>query len=454
MLCRRALVAACLLGLALPGMAGVPAVAQETPEQARQRVAQAASDLEDSTDAVRAAAAQLEAVAAELPFARADAARARGELDGARAREATAAATARAAERAAQKAERKVEAASARVQEGRDAVARLARRTYQQGPLADLRSMITSGSPQELADRSTMLERVFKSENDSLHGLSRERLALARTQNELAAEREAREQAQAEAERVAQRAREVAVRAETAAARVTGLVARRGRALAAAQSARAGDLAAYREAQADSRALAERIRKAAALARAAEQARAAAAARERARARARAAVAAAAAAKANRPAPPPPPPEPRPAPAVRPRQDGRWTWPADGPLTSRYGTRRHPIFGDIRFHAGIDIGAPDGSVTVAGDDGYVTYAGPASGYGTLVLISHGTVDGADITSAYAHQSELLVSTGDRVERGDAVGRVGTAGNSTGPHLHFEVRRDGEPVDPLDWVSPP
>ena len=123
-------------------------------------------------------------------------------------------------------------------------------------------------------------------------------------------------------------------------------------------------------------------------------------------------------------------------------------------MTSRFGYRRHPILGDARRHAGIDIGSDSGAPAVAAEDGVVSYAGPASGYGTLVLISHGTLGGRDITTAYAHQSVLLVSTGERVRRGQQVGRVGSEGNSTGPHLHFEVRADGEPVDPLDWVSPP
>ncbi len=400
-------------------------------------MSRAQSDLEDSTDAVRAAAAALREVEAELPTAQADVVRAEGELDGARARAATAAEQAREAERAAAAAEREVSSASREVEAGRAAVARLARRSYQQGPLADLRTVMTSGSPQDLLDRRALLQQVFRSENDSLHGLSRQRLALARTQNELALERAEAEAARAEATRREQRAATVAQRADDAAARVAALVARRGRALTAAEQARAGDAAEYAAAQRASRELAERIRRAAAAARAAEA---------RARARARAQAAAAAAAKRPRPRPP--------VAQGQPEQEGRWRWPASGPLTSRYGYRTHPIYGDVRFHAGIDIGAAYGSLTIAAEDGVVTYAGPSNGYGTLVLISHGTVGGKDITSAYAHQSALLVREGEIVSRGQVVGRVGNEGNSTGPHLHFEVRRDGEPVDPLDWVTPP
>jgi murein DD-endopeptidase MepM/ murein hydrolase activator NlpD len=129
-------------------------------------------------------------------------------------------------------------------------------------------------------------------------------------------------------------------------------------------------------------------------------------------------------------------------------------WPADGPLTSRYGWRTHPIYGDQRFHAGIDIGAGYGTPVIAAESGTVVFAGEASGYGTLVLISHGTENGKDLATGYAHMSALLVTEGQRITRGQQVGRVGNEGNSTGPHLHFEVRLDGDPVDPLGYVTPP
>ncbi len=135
-------------------------------------------------------------------------------------------------------------------------------------------------------------------------------------------------------------------------------------------------------------------------------------------------------------------------------QVGRFLWPASGPLTSTFGWRMHPIFHVMRFQAGIDIGASYGAPVSAAADGVVTSAGDASGYGTLVVISHGTRGGQDLSTAYAHMSQLLVSVGQHVGRGQQVGAVGNEGNSTGPHLHFEVRLDGSPVDPLGYVSQP
>lgn len=122
------------------------------------------------------------------------------------------------------------------------------------------------------------------------------------------------------------------------------------------------------------------------------------------------------------------------------------TFPANGPVTSPYGYRTHPISGERKLHAGIDIGAPNGSTVVAAAGGTVVYAGWYSGYGLAVVINHG--DG--IATLYAHHSSLSVSTGQKVGRGQRVGAVGSTGYSTGPHLHFEVRKNGTPVDPMPY----
>ncbi len=128
---------------------------------------------------------------------------------------------------------------------------------------------------------------------------------------------------------------------------------------------------------------------------------------------------------------------------------GSMLWPCGGcPLTSGFGWRVHPIFGSRRLHAGIDMGAPIGTTVRAADAGTVLIAGSAGGYGTLVVVGHG----GGLSTAYAHMSAISVSPGQSVGRGEKVGEVGNEGNSTGPHLHFEVRRDGEPVDPAAYVG--
>lgn len=106
-------------------------------------------------------------------------------------------------------------------------------------------------------------------------------------------------------------------------------------------------------------------------------------------------------------------------------------------LTSLFGWRMHPIFGVQRFHAGTDLGAPLGTPVVATQSGRVTLSDVAGGYGLMVVLRH---NNDTLESRYAHLSRLLVQAGDWVEQGEVIGLVGSTGNSTGPHLHFELRQ--------------
>jgi murein DD-endopeptidase MepM/ murein hydrolase activator NlpD len=118
--------------------------------------------------------------------------------------------------------------------------------------------------------------------------------------------------------------------------------------------------------------------------------------------------------------------------------------PAQGPITSYFGYRYHPILHFTRFHAGLDIGAGWGSPIVAAADGQVVGAGWGGGYGREVQIAHG----GGLTSIYGHMSEIVAQPGSYVRAGQLIGYVGSSGLSTGPHLHFEVREGGQPVNPL------
>ena len=109
------------------------------------------------------------------------------------------------------------------------------------------------------------------------------------------------------------------------------------------------------------------------------------------------------------------------------------------PITSLFGFRIHPISGDQRFHAGTDIGAAQGTPVLAAQDGVVTSADYAGGYGLMVVLRH-QADGTQLESRYAHLSEIFVESGKPVKKGDVVGLVGSTGNSTGPHLHFEMHQ--------------
>lgn len=129
------------------------------------------------------------------------------------------------------------------------------------------------------------------------------------------------------------------------------------------------------------------------------------------------------------------------------RGTGILAYPTDAPTSSAFGWRVHPILGYSRFHTGLDFAATYGSTIRAADSGTVIFAGWYGGYGKAVIIDHGK----GITTLYGHTSELLVGEGQTVQRGSAIAAVGSTGLSTGPHLHFEVRRDGTPVDPANFL---
>jgi len=131
-----------------------------------------------------------------------------------------------------------------------------------------------------------------------------------------------------------------------------------------------------------------------------------------------------------------------------PTGGGQLAWPAAGPVTSGYGYRTHPIFGDSRLHTGIDIGAPYGAPVVASDHGTVAYVGAMSGYGNVVVIDHGN----GLSTTYNHLSSFNVGSGQSVSRSSQIGAVGCTGYCTGPHLHFEVRVNGSPVDPIPYLQ--
>lgn len=121
--------------------------------------------------------------------------------------------------------------------------------------------------------------------------------------------------------------------------------------------------------------------------------------------------------------------------------------PVRGILTDGFGSRRDPFTGKRATHSGIDISTPTGRPIVAPADGVVAKANWASGYGKVVYLSHGY----GYSSRYGHLSKIAVKAGDKVKRGDVIGYVGSTGRSTGPHVHYEVRHNGNPVNPLEYI---
>lgn len=129
------------------------------------------------------------------------------------------------------------------------------------------------------------------------------------------------------------------------------------------------------------------------------------------------------------------------------RGSGIMALPSDGYISSPYGWRSHPLLGYRRLHTGMDFAAGYGSTIRAADSGTVIYSGWYGGYGKTVIINHGK----GITTLYGHGSQLYVEEGESVKRGQAISAIGSTGLSTGPHLHFEVRKNGTPVNPADYL---
>ena len=126
---------------------------------------------------------------------------------------------------------------------------------------------------------------------------------------------------------------------------------------------------------------------------------------------------------------------------------GQLGWPVSGEITSPYGYRVHPIFGTTIYHSGIDIGVDEGTPVHAADGGVVVWSGWMGGYGYAVVIDHGN----GLSTLYGHNSELAVDEGQSVAKGQVISYAGSTGNSTGPHVHFEVRVNGDPVDPMGYL---
>jgi murein DD-endopeptidase MepM/ murein hydrolase activator NlpD len=133
------------------------------------------------------------------------------------------------------------------------------------------------------------------------------------------------------------------------------------------------------------------------------------------------------------------------------RPGARFLMPVRGWKSSDFGMRFDPFFRVWQLHGGIDLAADGGQPIFAVASGRVIRADYFGGYGNFTCLSHGRYLGKGVSTCYAHQSRILVSAGQWVGAGQVIGRVGTTGASTGYHLHFEVRLDGRPIQPLSWL---
>ena len=130
--------------------------------------------------------------------------------------------------------------------------------------------------------------------------------------------------------------------------------------------------------------------------------------------------------------------------------EGKMQWPVPvyKRISSTYGYRIHPVYKTKKLHTGVDIAANTGERVVAAEKGTVIYSGNLGGYGKTIMIDHG----GGIVTLYGHNSSLVASEGQQVKRGDTIAKIGSTGVSTGPHCHFEVRKNGAYVDPMPWLK--
>ncbi|MBN1459840.1 MAG: M23 family metallopeptidase [Armatimonadetes bacterium] len=127
--------------------------------------------------------------------------------------------------------------------------------------------------------------------------------------------------------------------------------------------------------------------------------------------------------------------------------NGKFITPVQGRISSPYGYRRHPIYKVRKFHTGIDIAAPHGTPIRAAGPGTVVHAKRWGGYGNCIIVDHG----GGLATLYGHCSKLAVTKGQKVTQNQVIGYIGSTGLSTGPHLHFEVRKDGRHVNPKSYL---
>ena len=396
-------VATLALGLAA-AMAALPAHSDDINEQ----VAEASDDLARADAKVDAAIKQLDAAREQLPAARQELAAAQSELTQSQQRKS--AADVKVAEAIAKVTKAKQEIAETEQQIAylEQRIGRMAREVYQQGgQISEVEILLDSADPGDFAARLEALRSIAEDNNDTMTDLDD---AKAQLQTRLAGLRileEKAEEAQAEAQQEVEKAAAAKARADAAKAKIDELVAARSSALRDARDRKSEVRKQYDQLKAE---------------------------QERIAAIARAAAAKASGGQSGVPV------------NIGP---GGLAWPAPGaPVVGNVGPRIHPVYGYRSCHTGTDIGAGMGSPILAAEDGVVVSIQNGGPYGLHTLVQHGS----GISTMYAHQSSTSVSVGQKVKRGQVIGRVGSTGWSTGPHLHFEVHVNGTPYDPMGWFG--
>lgn len=394
----------------------------EDQTKAQRAVQRAAALLETATARAQAAGIAFTAASQQLPAAHTAVASAQGLVAAAQVRAGVAERNAARAGLEFRRAQQRYAAAQAAVVAAREQLGRYVRATYEGRPYMALSALAVGGGPEDLLDRLNYATQLVGGQGHAVDVVEQRRQAVAQVRAAVEEHKRLADAARARARATlaAAAARQAAARA--AQQRVQALIAQRQQAVRVAGQEEAESAAQYAEAQAESDRIGQALR--------------AAASRERSHGRR--------SRNWNWPA----------RPGVRPRYGmaSGLRMPVAGWKSSDFGYRFDPYFHRLQLHAGTDFAAPAGALIRAAAAGVVAKAGWNGGYGNYTCLYHYDLpDGRGLSTCYGHQSKILVSLGEHVEQGEPIGRVGTTGASTGNHLHFEVRLDGAPVNPMGWL---
>ena len=440
--------AALVAGSVLATLAVNPQAAAEDLEDRKDRVQReirrADQHLDQSSGELLAATRALDAAQAQLTAAESHLAKTRGELATAVALDHRMQADLEAAVLALRRSRAELARSRTKVAGQEELLGQIAAQNYQTGDptLLGLSMVLTSQDPAELSSQLNSMQNVLDKESMTLDRLDASRILLTVQEEAFeAAKADVARQRAAAAENLELKAA-LESQAEQAEIRVREMVTTRSDAQDAAARARAADLSQLRDLEQERQRIstllkrrAEEARRRAAAAEARRQAAAAAEARRRGDARQarRRSAAAEQARKVSRPA------------------DTGLSDPVNGYLTSPYGMRFHPIYQRLSLHDGTDFGASCGTPIRAAASGTVIAMYYNSGYGNRVIMDHGFRRGVGLGTSYNHLSGYSAYVGQRVQRGEIIGYVGTTGASTGCHLHFMVFENGATVNPMNWL---
>lgn len=398
----RALVGLLISVMVSGALVSTPAVANSNQDlrEIRERIKQAAYQLEVANAKVQRISGELQTVQRKLPKARAQLAQAQTRLQRAQAADREAAAQVQAAQQHLETVTQQVKMTEEKLAATEKRIGQVARNLYIHGSLSTVEVVLESTDPNDFTQRLAITQAYTRSQNGSLARLLDAKGELSALRGEALRTRSEVSRLKAQARQRVLERREATAAAKSAELEVAALVKRRKIALEDAESDREAVRKEYEELRAEQKRLEEIARR---------ESRG----------------------------------------YTGPDFTGEMLWPVAGAgITSRPGIRVHPIYGYRACHTGVDMGARTGTPIVAAASGRVAEVAFLSGYGNTVILTHGS----GISTLYAHMSRFAVNKGATVSQGETIGYVGSTGRSTGPHLHFEVRVDGAPYDPLGWFG--